>query len=308
VLTDFKGVSVFDLNRERERELRKDRVASNARLTSDAFRAGVKMRLGLSDWRPRPLPVKTANLLIMGYVQGTSSRFEVDPGIEITVDDTRFGPDAEDVPTLVIVGRKSSRPSRSTLGVPTGLDLPYSRTISFDLPGQEAPAAGALTREGQSPFGRDWREAFMAFSISKPLVGQRVAQVLDVLETLNADAEDKSAAGFHLVGIGPAGPVVLHAALLDQSGLIKKVVLQNSLVSWASVIENGLSRDQLAGVVPGVLALYDLPDLAARLAPKPLSIIGSVDAVGQAIPVGKVREIYAGCFQWYGITGAFEVR
>ena len=36
-------------------------------------------------------------------------------------------------------------------------------------------------------------------------------------------------------------------------GLIKKVVLQNSLVSWANIIENGLSRGQLANVVPGAL-------------------------------------------------------
>ena len=45
---------------------------------------------------------------------------------------------------------------------PKGLDFPYGRIIMLDLPGQEAPAAAAGSREGQSPFGRDWREAFMA--------------------------------------------------------------------------------------------------------------------------------------------------
>ena len=164
-------------------------------------------------------------------------------------------------------------------------------------------AAGSGSREEQSPFGRDWREAFIAFSIDKPLVGQRAAELLNVLETLSADEKDKGRAGFHVVGIGPAGPVVLHAALLDQRGLIKKVVVQNSLVSWANVIENGLSRDQLGNVVPGALGLYDLPDLAARLAPLPLSIVGSVDAVGQAIPVARVREIYAGGIERYGAPG-----
>ena len=43
--------------------------------------------------------------------------------------------------------------------------------------------------------------------------------------------------GFHVVGVGAAGPVVLHAALLDEHGLIKKVTLERSLVSWADIVE-----------------------------------------------------------------------
>jgi hypothetical protein len=140
------------------------------------------------------------------------------------------------------------------------------------------------------------------------LLGQRAAELLNVLETLSALDKDKGRAGFHVVGIGPAGPVVLHAALLDGSGLIKKVVVQNSLVSWANVIESGLSRDQLGNVVPGALGLYDLPDLAARLAPLPLSIVDSVDGLGQPIPAARVREIYAGAIERYGASGGIEVR
>jgi hypothetical protein len=81
--------------------------------------------------------------------------------------------------------------------------------------------------------------------------------------------------------------VVLHAALLDERGLIKKVTLERSLVSWTDVVEKGTSRGQLGNVVPGVLQDYDLPELAARLAPLPLSIVAPVDAMGQ--PVSKDR-------------------
>ena len=46
----------------------------------------------------------------------------------------------------------------------------------FDLPGQEAPAVAAAGRnDKESPFGRDWREAFVAFSMDRPLLGLRVA-------------------------------------------------------------------------------------------------------------------------------------
>ena len=125
-----------------------------------------------------------------------------------------------------------------------------------------------------------WRSA-----VDRPLLGQRVARLLEILETLHSQPGGERAAGFHVVGTGPAGPVVLHAALLDRRGLIKKVTLHRSLISWSDVVQNGLSRDQLASVLPGVLESYDLPDLAARLAPRALSILEPVDAMG--VPVSQ---------------------
>ena len=104
----------------------------------------------------------------------------------------------------------------------------------------------------------------MALALNKPLVGGRATELLNILETLAARYAGKKSAGFHVVGVGQSGPIVLHAAVMDERGLIKKVSLQHSLVSWSNIVENGLSRDQLSSVVPGVLAHYDLPDLAAR--------------------------------------------
>ncbi len=148
----------------------------------------------------------------------------------------------------------------------------------------------------------------MALSIGRPLLGQRAAELLNLLETLNAERSDPKSSGYHVVGVGVAGPVVLHAALLDERGMIKKVTIQNSLVSWSNVVEKGLSRNQLSSVVPGVLGFHDLPDLAARLAPLPLEIVGSVDAEGKAVRAGDVREIYANCMKAYGQTEACEIR
>jgi hypothetical protein len=119
----------------------------------------------------------------------------------------------------------------------------------------------------------------MAIHLARPLLGQRVVDVLAVLEGLRAGQGGE--AGFHLVGVGRAGPIVLHAALLDEKGLVKEVTLERSLSSWEDVVEKGISRDQLANVVPGALRVYDLPDLAARLAPRPVHIEAPVDASGQ---------------------------
>jgi hypothetical protein len=109
------------------------------------------------------------------------------------------------------------------------------------------------------------------------------------------------------VGIGAAGPIVLHAALLDEHGLIKQVTLERSLISWADVIERGISRDQMGNVVPGVLQSYDLPDLAARLVPIRLTIQAAVDAIGNPISQATLEEAYAHVIKSYGTNSALEL-
>ncbi len=300
VLTDFHGLSVFDLNRERERELRKARQDAGARRSLVEFRAEVKKRLGISAWEARRLAV--------GTERGESAnavRFGVEPDLAISgvqIQDEGLNPDR---PTLVIVGadRKLDFASGFIANMQRG---PYRRVLSLDLRGMGSANRAPAPPARETHFGADWREAFVALSIDRPLQGQRAAELLNVLETLLESR--KLFPGFHLVGVGAAGPVVLHAALLDGGVLVKKVTLQNSLVSWSNVVERGMSRNQLSSVLPGVLAVYDLPDLAAAIAPMPLAIVDAVDAEGKAVPVSQVREIYAGCIKKYGADGSLEIR
>jgi dienelactone hydrolase len=300
VLTDFHGVSVFDLNRERERELRKLREAVGGKRSLGELRAEVRKRLGLREWEARRLPV--------GTERGESAnvvRFGVEPDLTISgvqIQDDGLNPDR---PTLVIVGadRRLDFASGFIGNMQRG---PYHRVLSLDLRGLGTANRAPAPPGRESPFGADWREAFVALSIDRPLLGQRAAELLNVLETLLESR--KLVPGFHLVGVGAAGPVVLHAALLDGGGLVKKVTLQSSLVSWSNVVERGLSRNQLSSVLPGVLASYDLPDLAAAIAPLPLAIVDAVDAEGKAVSLARVREIYAGCIKKYGADGSLEIR
>ena len=65
---------------------------------------------------------------------------------------------------------------------------------------------------------------------------------------------------------------------------------------------------QLTDVVPGVLESYDLPDLAARLAPRALSILEPVDALGVPVSQKTLETTYAGCVKAYGRDGMLELR
>ena len=114
--------------------------------------------------------------------------------------------------------------------------------------------------------------------LGRTIVGVRAGDVLRLAATVTAreDIEDD------LTGIarGSLGPVLLHAAALDPSTppAFSNVALIGSLLSYASLVENEDYRAELVHAsVPGALTAYDLPDLAARLAPRPLLLAGSID-------------------------------
>jgi hypothetical protein len=80
------------------------------------------------------------------------------------------------------------------------------------------------------------------------------------------------------------------------------------LLSWFDVVERGLSRDQMGNVVPGVLQSYDLPDLAARLAPVPLRIESPVDAMGEPVSQTVLDRAHAQVVRAYGRDGKLVLR
>src|SRR5262249_25785693 len=75
------------------------------------------------------------------------------------------------------------------------------------------------------------------------------------------------------------------------------------LVSWSEVARSVVSRDQLASVVPGAIASYDLPDLVALLALGPLEINAPVDAAGRPVAQERAESIYAATKAAYAQAG-----
>jgi hypothetical protein len=120
--------------------------------------------------------------------------------------------------------------------------------------GETAP--GKPSSSGRNYFGVDSKEATLSLHIARPLLGQRV---LDVLSILNAP-DQQPPHGYYLIGVGSAGPIATHAAALDKR--ITRVEIRDAIASWSEVIASPVSINQLSSVVPNALADYDLPDLA----------------------------------------------
>ena len=93
-----------------------------------------------------------------------------------------------------------------------------------------------------------------------------------------------------LVANGRMSVPALHAAAFDSR--IGSVIIEGGLVSWKAVIDARYHQDQLDNVVRGAIAHYDLPALAAALAPRALVLSSLTDPMGNPIPADKAGKTY----------------
>jgi hypothetical protein len=253
VLADFKGVSAFGLNVLEAKKYEAQR-AKFPKLPAKERQAEIRRLLGL------PEEISTAKLLSS---KDRAVVYETEKGILIP--GLRFKRNQSKGPTVIYLP-DAGLPADGKL--PAWLDEKYKNhqeVWAFDLRGLGETAPAPLPKK-LSYFGVDSREAFLAMHINRPLLGQRVLDVLSLLKAIKSD-------NVEIIGVGTTGPVVLHAAALDER--IKEITLENSLRSWLSVVQEPISTNQLTNVVPGVLKVYDLPELERTLAPRPIIVIKS---------------------------------
>jgi cephalosporin-C deacetylase-like acetyl esterase len=108
-----------------------------------------------------------------------------------------------------------------------------------------------------------FRTAMLAMHVGQPLLGQRVE---DLIAAVNFGRQHPlvDSEAIRVVAIGRTGPVALHAAVLDPQ--IRSLTTRNSIRSWErDVVARPGDSQLLELAVPGALAHYDLPDLAAML-------------------------------------------
>jgi hypothetical protein len=103
-----------------------------------------------------------------------------------------------------------------------------------------------------------------------------------------SDVDASNITGF---GRRSAAVAMLHTAALDPR--IKKLVLEEMLVSYDAIVTHRIHRQMFEQIVPSALKFYDLPDLANSFAPRPVSIINAVNPLGQVLSAPEVRAVYA---------------
>ncbi len=152
-------------------------------------------------------------------------------------------------------------------------------------------AAGFGESAGDSPEKLAW----LGLMTGRPLAGLGIEDILRGLDVLGAE----KAAG---VGRGLAGVALLHAAALDKR--FSEVVIEGGLLSYGAAARAPIARRILAAVIPGVLGEYDLPDLAAAIAPRPLTLLNTRRPAGDTALVTEVEKEYRAALDAYAAAGA----
>ena len=107
-------------------------------------------------------------------------------------------------------------------------------------------------------WNREYRNAMISMHIGRPIMGQRV---VDILTLLDFCSEHEFLKG-HPVKVfanGIYGPVAIHAAYLDER--INSVEIKHSMKTWKEYIEMPMQWHMYSNVLYGALKYYDLPDL-----------------------------------------------
>lgn len=126
--------------------------------------------------------------------------------------------------------------------------------------GETRDKPGSLRMEW-TKWNKEHRIAQTALHIGKPLIGQRVQDVIDAVDFL-CHKGDLQFSGIEIASCLKSNLIALHAAALDSRLLIKRRS-KDKVSTWMDIIKAPLSKDNLSNVVPRALEFYDLPDLIA---------------------------------------------
>ena len=161
-------------------------------------------------------------------------------------------------------------------------------------PRNEENLAGRETI-GRGP-GRHGREhnneehySWSSLILGKPLLGQRVTDLLAVIRGLRA-RPDLTGRRLVIAARGTATVPAQCAAALDQS--VDVLYLAGGLSSFRSLAETENYAYSFGNFVPHLLEHTDLPDLARSMAPTRLVLAGAVDAAGRKRAPEEVRQEY----------------
>jgi len=266
VATSLGGESVFTLNQKRVEQLKATRPPRSEVRTWAGRLSGFEPAQGPVDVRPY------GSFTRPGY-RVQKLVYETEPGI--LVPSLLFIPDGGSA-------RKAAVLYVNGAGKAAGMgDLePLVRSgmvvLAIDARGFGETRTSA-EKDSPRPFG-DYSSAMTALLTGRTLVGMRAQDIARGLDLLSARPEI-DAEKIYGYGKGAGAVPMLYAAVLDQR--LRRVALDGMLASYESVTNERIHRDVFEQVVQGALKYFDLPELIAALAPRPVTVVNSVDPLGQ---------------------------
>lgn len=171
-------------------------------------------------------------------------------------------------------------------GVP---NLPGRTVIAIGVRGlpRTAPAPVSPTAQPRNAyaflFGLDSAHAYACWYMNRNLLAMRVLDVIRAVDFTGARS-------VQAIGRGAGAVWVLLAAALDPR--ISSIVCEGGLLSYRALALADRYQHGAAIFVPGILNHFDLPDVAAAIRPRRVTIVAPVDAMMRPVGLDAARREY----------------
>ncbi|HEY3455286.1 MAG TPA: acetylxylan esterase [Bryobacteraceae bacterium] len=162
------------------------------------------------------------------------------------------------------------------------------RVCAADLRGMgdSRPEAGRGNPAYTMPHESEEDYAWASLILGPSLLAQRVKDILSLVQALKA--------GGGRLALAARGRLAVPALFaFAASGEIESLYLAGGLVSFRNVLETEIYSEPLSNFAWDVFRVVDLPDLAARSAPRRIHLAGAVDASVRPVAADAVRKMYA---------------
>lgn len=177
--------------------------------------------------------------------------------------------------------------------------------IAADVRGIGKTSASRMRALSCGEFGQlfdtETAMAYAAWRMDESLLGMRVWDVLRSVD-YGMQRKDADREHLHLIGKGRAGLWCLYAAALDSR--IKRLACVDSLLSYRSLTQADRYLYGADVFVPGILQHLDLPQVAAAVSPRPLTLMAPRNPMKERVSMSAAEEEYRWTGDIYKLSGA----
>ena len=308
VVTSLGGKRTSDFNRTEAEQLlaRLEEPRRDPAFASKLVRK-LRQRLALPEGAVRPRPQKIATDEVAGWVV-EKLLLETEPGIVVPVRVVFARNGAEPRPAVVYLRDRTGDADDPRLFEAVARQ---GRVVAIaDVRGFGETQSPRNVREANVNYfdprdGMDADFTYASFFLGRPLLGMRVWDALHVLEYVRSRS-DVDANRVGIAGRGWGGMVSLFAAALDTR--VAWVLLEGMPASYGEIALREEYAQPVSLMLPGVLEDFDLPDVLASLAPRPLLVVNPTDAVVRKMSAEKAQKAFGSVSEAYGNAKAFDLR
>lgn len=286
IATSLKSETVFSLNRKHTEQLEQRLQTSRSALSSHLANA-VQAARRLSGYAA-PLqmhePVFTGRFQREGY---TIEKYFLQGEGSYIIPYLLLKPDTPNHKALLYLHPSGKQAEAAEGGEMEWFVKQGFTVLAPDLIGVGEMGPGIF--EGDSYIkGVSYNVWFASMLIGRSIVGVRAGDVVRLAQLLQ---KKENAQEIYGLAKKEMAPVLLHAAAFDSS--ISRVALIEPYTSYRTVAMHRFYNPAfIHSTVPNALTAYDLPDLAASLAPRKLLIAHATDGAGNESP-GETDEDFA---------------